>query len=166
VYEYTPAGDPVTRFWSPGTFRFEVPLGRAEVLARLRAGVETYGWLRRLNLRRGGMVGQVEDGRVRLWRSGSFLSQPSRGALVFDGSIQDWGSTTILTGRLRMGYPYLANLIYVLLVAILLVTIVLSKTGWFAYLFGALLIVQLLVISVAALRGAHALLDFVDQLLS
>src|SRR5205807_1493354 len=105
-----------------------------EVLTRLKTAVQSFSWIGRLGYSTGGTVGQLENTRVRIWRSGTFVRQPSRGALVLDATVDDWGSSTVLSGRLRMGYTYMFNLVWIVIFAIALAVRFLGNT-WVAAFF-------------------------------
>ena len=165
MYDFTPASDPISGFWSPGSFTLEAPISRDQVLARLRGAIRAYRPLFQSRLS-STMTGIVGDDRLRLWTSTYWRSQPNAGALIMDARLEDRGATTYVSGRLRRGYTFIPQAV---LWPLLLVWW-LGSRGYapapFLLVLAAIAFTQLAYAALSSRRDAKALLEFVDLLLS
>ena len=161
--DFEPASNPLSQFWSPGSFHYVLPMARAELLQRVRDNTRSYARLRGRD--RFGMISWVQEDRVRVWHATFWRSQPSRGALLLDARVEEdaVGRGSTFSGRLRLNSAYVAT------VAWTAVYITFAVFIHFPLLFiGVLVLVTLLqlgVIAVSARRDARPMIDFIEKVL-
>ena len=162
--DFTPAASAFAALWSPGTFRYTVPVPRAEVLERVRENTRSFDRLR--GRQRFGYVSWVQADRVRVWHSTFWRSQPSRGALLFDARLEDagGGDGTVLVGRLRINTAYIATAAWTA------VYVAFALLIHFPPLLVAVLVVaslvQLVMTAVSARRDVGPMIEFVERTLA
>ena len=112
------------------------------------------------------MTGQVGQDRARIWHATYWRSQPSAGALVWDGRLEDWGATTHIAGKLRRGYAFLPlAIVWPILVFWFLATERFAPAV-FLTLLATLELVQLVSVVIRSNSDSQTLLAFVDRLLA